>query len=58
MGFFVQRGFKRKGLVSHVAFDQKGDQHREGLRDSTVGTAGHDPSSGQLVPGGVAEEAK
>ncbi|TKC41566.1 hypothetical protein EI555_015689, partial [Monodon monoceros] len=57
--------------ISHVGFDKKGDQHRESpsghwslqavLVDRTIyisGQLGMDPASGQLVPGGVAEEAK
>ena len=57
--------------VSHVIFDQKGDQHSESpsghwspqavLVNRTVyisGQLGMGPASGELVPGGVAEETK
>lgn len=63
---------KQDKRVSHGVSDQKGDQHCESSRaigpysqavlvDRTIyisGQLGMDPSSGQLVPGGVAEEAK
>ena len=57
--------------VSHVIFDQKGDQHSESpsghwipqavLVSRTIyisGQLGMDPASGELVPGGLAEETK
>lgn len=63
---------QQDGSVSHGVFDQKGDQHCKSprscwsLQSSFVSqqyylhfrTGRHEPSSGQLVLGGMAEETK